>query len=212
MAACRGGEAVRARSAIGACAEQPPVALRARAADFSDRPLPRQGDGAEHHDVGFGTLLGLMAVAICIAFGGWGLAHHMYSIKPGMANEWAEKYAGVYRTFLNKYWVDELYDVIIVEPCKRLGQIWDWIDQNIIDRFIRGVGKGADASGAGVTWAEKHVIYAGLNVVGLANHLAAWSWRRLQTGLVNHYAAMIVIGLFVLVHFLLVWLTGTSVL
>jgi len=168
--------------------------------------------GAEHHDVGLGTLLGLMAVAICIAFGGWGVAHHMYSMKPGMANEWAEKYAGVYRTFLNKYWVDELYDVIIVEPCKRLGQIWDWIDQNIIDRFIRGVGKGADASGAGVTWAEKHVIYAGLNVVGLANHLAAWSWRRLQTGLVNHYAAVIVIGLFILVHFLLVWLTGTSVL
>ena len=168
--------------------------------------------GAEHHDVGLGTLLGLMAVAICIAFGGWGLAHHMYSMKPGMANEWAEKYAGVYRTFLNKYWVDELYDVIIVEPCKRLGQIWDWIDQNIIDRFIRGVGKGADASGAGVTWAEKHVIYAGLNIVGLANHLAAWSWRRLQTGLVNHYAAVIVIGLFILVHFLLVWLTGTSVL
>ena len=168
--------------------------------------------GAENHDVGLGTLFGLMAVAICIAFGGWGLAHHMYSMKPGMANEWAEKYAGVYRTFLNKYWVDELYDVIIVEPCKRLGQIWDWIDQNIIDRFIRGVGKGADASGAGVTWAEKHVIYAGLNVVGLANHLAAWSWRRLQTGLVNHYAAVIVIGLFILVHFLLVWLTGTSVL
>ena len=168
--------------------------------------------GAENHDVGLGTLFGLMAVAICIAFGGWGLAHYMYSMKPGMANEWAEKYAGVYRTFLNKYWVDELYDVIIVEPCKRLGQIWDWIDQNIIDRFIRGVGKGADASGAGVTWAEKHVIYAGLNVVGLANHLAAWSWRRLQTGLVNHYAAVIVIGLFILVHFLLVWLTGTSVL
>ena len=168
--------------------------------------------GAENHDVGLGTLLGLMAVAICIAFGGWGLAHYMYSMKPGMANEWAEKYAGAYRTFLNKYWVDELYDVIIVEPCKRLGQIWDWIDQNIIDRFIRGVGKGADASGAGVTWAEKHVIYAGLNVVGLANHLAAWSWRRLQTGLVNHYAAVIVIGLFILVHFLLVWLTGTSVL
>ena len=168
--------------------------------------------GAEHHDVGFGTLFGLMTVAISIAFGGWGLAHYMYSMKPGMADEWAEKYAGAYRTFLNKYWVDELYDAIVVEPCKYLGQIWDWIDRNMIDRFVRGVGKGADAGGAGVTWAEKHVIYAGLNVVGLANHLAAWSWRRLQTGLVNHYAAVIVIGLFILVHFLLVWLTGTSVL
>ena len=168
--------------------------------------------GGEHHDIGLGALLGLMAVAVSIALGGWGLAHYMYSMKPGMADEWAQKYAGAYRTFLNKYWVDELYDVVIVEPYKRLGQIWDWIDQNIIDRFVRGVGKGADVSGAGVTWAEKHVIYSGLNVIGLANHLASWSWRRLQTGLVNHYAAVIVIGLFLLVHFLLVWLTGTSVL
>lgn len=159
-----------------------------------------------------GTLMGLMAVAISIALGGWGLAHYMYSIKPGMADEWSERYAGAYRTFLNKYWVDELYDAIIVEPCKRLGQIWDWFDQNVIDRFIRGIGHGADASGAGITWTEKHVIYAGLNVVGYANHLLAWSWRKLQTGMVHHYAAVIVIGLFILVHFLFVWLLGTSVL
>ena len=56
------------------------------------------------------------------------------------------------------------------------------------------------------------MIYAGLNVIGYANHVAAWSWRKLQTGLVNHYAAVIVIGLFILVHFLFLWLTGTSVL
>lgn len=168
--------------------------------------------GAEHHEVGLGTLLGLMTVAISIALGGWGLAHYMYSMKPGMADEWAEKYAGAYQMFLNKYHVDELYDAIIVEPCKRLGEIWDWVDQNIIDRFIRGIGHGADASGAGITWTEKHVVYAGLNVIGYANHLAAWSWRKLQTGLVNHYAAVIVIGLFILVHFLFIWLTGTSVL
>jgi len=168
--------------------------------------------GAVPHEVSMGTLIGLMAVAITIALGGWGLAHYMYSIKPGMADEWSERYAGAYRIFLNKYYVDELYDTIIVEPCKRLGQLWDWFDQNVIDRFVRGIGHGTDASGAGITWTEKHVIYAGLNVIGYANHVAAWSWRKLQTGLVNHYAAVIVIGLFILVHFLFVWLTGTSVL
>ncbi len=168
--------------------------------------------GAVPHEVSMGTLMGLMAVAISIALGGWGLAHYMYSVKPGMADAWSERFAGAYRTFLNKYWVDELYDTIIVEPCKRLGQIWDWFDQNVIDRFIRGIGHGADASGAGITWTEKHVIYAGLNVVGYANHVLAWSWRKLQTGMVHHYAAVIVIGLFILVHFLFVWLLGTSVL
>ncbi len=168
--------------------------------------------GAVAHEVGMGTLIGLMAVAIGIALGGWGVAHYLYAIKPGTADVWSERFAGAYRTLLNKYYVDELYDAVIVEPCKRLGQLWDWIDQHVIDRFIRGIGRGADVSAAGVTWTEKHVIYAGLNVIGYANHLAAWSWRKLQTGLVNHYAAVIVIGLFLLTHFLLVWLTGASLL
>ena len=168
--------------------------------------------GAVAHEVGVGTLVGLMAAAIGIALGGWGLAHYLYAIKPGTADAWSERFAGAYRTLLNKYYVDELYDAVFVEPCKRLGQIWDWIDQHVIDRFIRGIGHGADVSAAGVTWTEKHIIYGGLNVIGYANHLAAWSWRKLQTGLVNHYAAVIVIGLFLLTHFILVWLTGTSLL
>lgn len=168
--------------------------------------------GAVTHEVGMGTLIGLMAGAIGIALGGWAVAHYLYAIRPGTADAWSERFAGAYRTLLNKYYVDELYDALFVEPCKRLGRLWDWIDQHVIDRFIRGIGRGADVSAAGVTWTEKHVIYGGLNVIGYANHLAAWSWRKLQTGLVNHYAAVIVIGLFLLTHFILVWLTGTSFL
>ena len=168
--------------------------------------------GAVTHDVGMGTFIGLMAVAIGIALGGWGLAHYLYAINPRTADDWSKRYAGAYRTLLNKYYVDELYDAVFVEPCKRLARLWDWIDQHVIDRFIRAIGRGADVSAAGATWTEKHVIYGGLNVIGYANHLAAWSWRKLQTGLVNHYAAVIVIGLFLLTHFLLAWLTGTALL
>ncbi len=168
--------------------------------------------GSAAHAVSMDTVVALMAVAVGIALGGWGVAHYLYASRPAMADDWSERYAGAYRMLLNKYYVDELYDAVVVEPAKRLGRLWDWIDRRIIDRFIQGIGRGADAGGAGVTWAEKYVIYGGLNVVGYANHWAAWSWRKLQTGLVNHYAAVIVIGLFLLVHVLLVWLTGTSVL
>ncbi len=168
--------------------------------------------GAVSHAVNMDTVMVLMAVAVGIALGGWGVAHYLYASRPMTAAAWSERYAGTYRLLLNKYYVDELYDAMVVEPVKRLGRLWDWIDRHIIDRFITGIGHGADVSGAGVTWAEKHVIYGGLNVVGYANHWTARSWRKLQTGLVNHYAAVIVIGIFLLVHVLLVWLTGTSVL
>jgi len=166
--------------------------------------------GAEPHAVDMNTLLSLMGVAVAIALGGWGLAHYMYSTRPQMANEWAEKSPQVYTTLLNKYYVDEFYDRVIVEPFKKLGMLWDWFDQHIIDRFINGIGKGTDISAAAITWTEKHVIYAGLNVVGYGNHLLAWSWRKLQSGMVHHYAAILIIGLAVLIHLVVLWFTGST--
>ncbi|MEC4680717.1 MAG: NADH-quinone oxidoreductase subunit L [Nitrospirota bacterium] len=166
--------------------------------------------GSETHEVGMGMLLGLMIVAVTIALGGWALAHYMYSLRPQTANEWAEKFPRAYTTFLNKYYVDEFYDRFIVEPFKKLGMLWDWFDQHILDRFVVGIGKGTDISAAAITWTEKYVIYGGLNVVGYANHLLAWSWRKLQSGMVHHYAAILVIGLAIMIHLVVLWFAGSS--
>ncbi|NKB81299.1 MAG: NADH-quinone oxidoreductase subunit L [Nitrospirales bacterium] len=168
--------------------------------------------GALPHVVSLSLLLGLMSVAIAIALGGWGLAHYLYAVRPQAADDLATRVPGIYATLLNKYYVDEGYDRIIVEPCKRLGLIWDWLDRQIIDRCVRGIGHMTDVSACWITWTEKHVVYAGLNVIGYGNHLIAWSWRKLQTGMVHHYAAVIVVGFFLLVHVLLLWLTGASIL
>ncbi len=166
--------------------------------------------GATAHEVNVGLLFGLATFATLIAVSGWALARYMYLSNPGIADQWAQKASGVYTTLLNKYYVDELYDKIFVEPCKRLGELWDWIDRNIIDRFIRGIGNMTDISAAGITWTEKHVIYAGLNFVGYGNHLLAWAWRKLQSGMVHHYAAVIIIGLAILVHVAFLWFTGAN--
>ena len=99
---------------------------------------------------------------------------------------------------LNKYYVDELYDLLFVEPTKRLGEALDWFDRTILDGLVRGVGSMAEWGSAGSTWIEKHIIYAGLNIIGLGNHLAAREGRKLQSGMVHHYAAIIVAGLFLL--------------
>ncbi|WP_454061065.1 NADH-quinone oxidoreductase subunit L [Candidatus Nitrospira salsa] len=168
--------------------------------------------GATAHEVNIGLLLGLASFATLIAVSGWALARYMYITNPGTADEWMQKASGVYTTLLNKYYVDEFYDKIIVEPCKRLGELWDWIDRNIIDRFIIGIGNMTDVSAAGITWTEKHVMYAGLNVIGFGHHLAALAWRKLQSGMVHHYAAIIIIGLAILVHVAFLWFTSATAL
>ena len=117
---------------------------------------------------------------------------------------------GVYTTLLNKYFVDELYDRLFVEPTKQIGRLCDWFDRTIIDGLVRSIDRGTDASSAAITWTEKHVVYAGLNIIGYANHLLARSWRRLQTGMVHQYAAIIVAGLFILVHLILLIWTGSG--
>ncbi len=165
---------------------------------------------AEKHGVSLGLVVSLMGVATVIALAGWGLAHYLYSIRPEAANQWAAKAPAAYTTLLNKYYVDELYDRLFVEPTKKLGQVWDWFDRTIIDGIVRGVGEFTEDSAWLITWIEKHVIYAGLNVIGYSNHLAARAWRKLQSGMVHHYAAIIVAGLFILVHLIWVWwMTGS---
>ena len=65
-------------------------------------------------------------------------------------------------------------------------------------------------SAQGSTWIEKYVIYGGLNIIGYANHLAARVLRKLQSGLVHHYATILVGGFVILVNFIvLVWWLGS---
>ena len=177
---------------------------------FLHKVTAQVGGEASGHDAGSGLVVTLMLAATAIALAGWGLAHYLYSIRTETAAAWAERSPGVYRTLLNKYYVDELYDALFVEPTKKLGLVWDWFDRHVIDRLVVGVGELTQSSSAASTWLEKYVIYGGLNAIGYANHLLARSWRKIQSGQVHHYAAIIVAGLFILVHLVLAWWTGSG--
>jgi NADH-quinone oxidoreductase subunit L len=158
---------------------------------------PVAGSGGEH-EAGTGLVLTLMMIATAIAVFGWGLAHYLYSMNTTAPDRWAAKAKGIYNTLLNKYYVDELYDFLFVEPTKKFGLMLDWFDRVVVDGIVRSVAHMAELGAAGSTWAEKHVIYGGLNVIGYGNHLLAKQWRQLQSGMVHHYAAIIVAGLFLL--------------
>jgi NADH-quinone oxidoreductase subunit L len=158
---------------------------------------PVAGTG-EEHDVSTGLVLALMMIATGIALLGWGLAHYFYSVNLSAPDRLAAKLQAAYRILLNKYYVDELYDLLLVEPTKKLGLLLDWFDRTVIDGLVRAVAQLAELGAAGSTWMEKHVIYGGINVIGYGNHLVARQWRQLQSGMVHHYAAIIVAGLFLL--------------
>lgn len=73
-------------------------------------------------------------------------------------------------------------------------------DANRIDGLVNAIGRGVFSGGKMATWIEKYLIYGLVNWIGYGNHVAARLFKRLQTGRVNHYAMILIVGVFVLVN------------
>jgi NADH-quinone oxidoreductase subunit L len=133
-------------------------------------PLESVAEAApeEHHDVGLE--LGLMVLSTLVALGGIGVATSLFLRAPDRAAALRDRFAGLHRLLLNKYWVDEMYDAAVVQPIKRLssGPLWRGMDAGLIDGTVNGVG------------------------------LAVRGWsavlRRMQTGSVRAYAMSLFVG------------------
>jgi NADH-quinone oxidoreductase subunit L len=137
--------------------------------------------GTEAHAISLGTTVGLAAVATAIAaLGIWGLARSWYQSGDSPAPErLAARYPTAYRVLLHKYYVDELYDALFVEPIRRLA-VWLWrrFDEPVVDGSVNGVGA---------------LVRAGSAVL-----------RRLQTGYVMSYVLSFVVGVVAILGYL-VW-------
>jgi NADH-quinone oxidoreductase subunit L len=99
--------------------------------------------GTEAHAISLAATVGLAAVATLIAaLGIWGLARAWYKTGDSPAPERAaERFRGLYTLLLNKYWVDEAYNFLLVEPIRR-GSDWLWqrVDDAVIDGCVNEAG------------------------------------------------------------------------
>jgi NADH-quinone oxidoreductase subunit L len=126
-----------------------------------------------------GLELALMLVSSVIAVAGIALASYIWLKRREIAEAMARRYRGLYTLLLNKYYVDEIYDAIVVHPIlvgSREG-LWRGFDVRVVDAAVNGTG----------------TIVAG----------GAWVLRRLQTGSVRAYASSLVIGVIVILGYYL---------
>jgi NADH-quinone oxidoreductase subunit L len=120
----------------------------------------------------------MMVVSVIIALIGIGIAYLFYVKNPALPKLLAEKQKGLYKLVFNKYYVDELYEILFINSLKRLGTgLWKGFDDFVIDGTINGIA-----------------------------YLVGWLsgvMRRVQTGLVQNYAfAMIVGGVILVVYYI----------
>ncbi len=132
-------------------------------------PALASPDVLGHHEISTGTLLTLMVVTTAVALLGIWVAYVFYVRSPGLADRLAERLHGAYVVLWNRYWMDELYDTLIVRPFVMFSTFfWRVVDAMIIDGAVNG---------------------AGVVVAGTAS-----AWRRLQSGNVQHYAMAMLLG------------------
>jgi NADH-quinone oxidoreductase subunit L len=152
-----------------------------------DGPVPGQGAifmGADnhvlddaHHAPKWVKVSPFIAMLI-----GFLTAYYMYMVRRDVPARLAASQAPLYRFLLNKWYFDEIYDAVFVEPTKALGRfLWRRGDQSIIDGFLNGLAMG---------------------VVPFFTRLAG----RAQSGYIFTYAFAMVLGIAVLVT----WVTLTG--
>jgi len=91
-----------------------------------------------------------MGVSSALAIVGIGVAWFFFLSNPKAADGVAASAKPIHTLLLNKYYVDELYDAIVVQPLKRVSEwvLWKRVDAGLIDGIVNGSGtvvRGASA-------------------------------------------------------------------
>jgi NADH-quinone oxidoreductase subunit L len=126
-----------------------------------------------HEAPGWVALLPSVALVV-----GFVLALVFYIFDPSLPKRFIAAAPGFHRFFLNKWYIDELYDLVLVRPARVLGRVFWSGDRNVIDAI------GPDGVAARVR-----------NIAGLA--------VRLQSGYLYHYAFVMLAGIAVFVTILM---------
>jgi NADH-quinone oxidoreductase subunit L len=145
-------------------------------------PVFAAGEGAHHaaeagaHAASVGLEVTFLLISVGVALAGIGLAYFMYVVRPAVPVALARGLGPLYTLLSNKYYVDELYMAVVVNPLKGLAS---WLarifDAQGIDGLVNGIA-------AFFGWSGQ-------------------TTRKVQTGSVRNYALSILLGVVVLVGY-----------
>ncbi len=83
---------------------------------------------------------GLMLLSVGVAALGIGIAYTLYIASPSIPQRFTARFPGLHQAVYNKWYVDELYDFLFVNPCKALGRfLWKGFDVLVVDGIVNGV-------------------------------------------------------------------------
>jgi len=150
---------------------------------------------AERALMGFSVLIGLIGIAV---------AYRFYVRRPEIAEHLKTRLAGAHRVLTNKYYVDELYGATVIRGTMASANgLWT-VDRNIVDGAVNASGQLTQYSSWFSHWFDKIFVDGLVNLVGWILRESSFVFRRLQTGLIQNYALLMLFGVFAFVSLYLV--------
>jgi NADH-quinone oxidoreductase subunit L len=113
-------------------------------------PVVSAAATASVHQASSALELALMGISILAVAAGWFAAHVMYFSKPELPGKLATQFSAIYNLVLNKYWIDELYNAVIVRPLNVFARVGLWwtVDRGLVDGSAYAAAGGAMGLGA----------------------------------------------------------------
>ncbi|MFN8545112.1 MAG: NADH-quinone oxidoreductase subunit L [Candidatus Binatia bacterium] len=137
----------------------------------------------------------LMGVSVAVAACGILVAYLFYGRPSGVPTAFSEALGGApYRVVLNKYYVDEFYQAVVVNGVLLVATAMAWFDKWIIDGVVNGaatVVRGVAQIGGLI---DRYVVDGAVNGVADVTQLLGRRVRAVQSGSITAYLLVLVVG------------------
>jgi NADH-quinone oxidoreductase subunit L len=166
---------------------------------FEPLPIPHGPEGDYSHM----AEAGMAAVSVVIALAGFGLAYSRYCKRSWEQQREIRQYGAAYPVLLNKWYVDELYDALFVNRAKGGGvNLWKF-DSAIVDGVVNGSAFGTVKSAVGSSWWDRWIVDGLVRFIGGFIKTISWPIRLIQTGYVQNYALVMILGVLIFIGYVL---------
>ena len=160
-------------------------------------PVLPAAEAASHGSHSLEILLTLVSVAVAAV--GIYLAYHFFMRRKEKADQMREKFPRIYGLVYNKYYVDEVYDALVVNRTKDVASGMIKFDERVVDGLVNGSAVATRISAWVSGQADIHIVDRIVNLIAEIVEFFSKIFRKLQTGLVQSYALFLVIGIVLVV-------------
>src|SRR5213595_2270229 len=139
----------------------------------------------------------LEALSLGVAGLGIWLAWSIYETKRIPAERFTRAPGGafIHRMLTKRYWIDDAYDAFGRTVVYRIARGLDWFDRTAIDGIVNAVARGGMRVAVESDVFDRRVIDGAVNALSLETVRTSWRLRQRQTGQVQNYAWVVVVGI-----------------